>query len=62
MLLSYALASLTVFLLVVALWQGLVGRVDTDPVDRRAALRTSGAFAGAALVTGVGAGVVRLLA
>lgn len=61
MLLAYALASLTVFLLVVALWQLLVGRVDTDPVDRRAALRTARGFAGAAVVTGLAAGVVRLL-
>lgn len=62
MLLSYALASLTVFLLVVALWQGLASRADTDPVDRRAARRTATVFAGVAVLTGLAAGVVRLLA
>lgn len=62
MLLAYALASLTVFLLVVALWQGLAARAETDPVDRRAARRTSAGFALAAVGTGLAALVVRLLA
>jgi len=61
MLLSYALASLTAFLLVVALWQWLAARWGDDPVDAQAALHTSMGFLMGAVVTGVAAVVVRLL-
>lgn len=62
MLLSYALATFTVFLLVIALWQWLAARWGDDPVDARAALHTSGGFLMGAVVTGAAAAVVRLLA
>lgn len=62
MLLAYALASLTVFLLVLALWQGLAWRVETDPTDRALALRASVRFAAAGAVVGAAALAARLLA
>ena len=62
MLLAYSLGSLTVFLLVLALWQALAWRVETDPTDRAAALKASTRFAAAAAVVGAAAIAARLLA
>ena len=61
MLLSYALGTVTVFLLVIVLWQYLAGRWGDDPVDAQAAHRAAGAFLMGAVVTGVAAVVVRLM-
>jgi heme/copper-type cytochrome/quinol oxidase subunit 2 len=59
---SYALTSVTVFLLVFVLWQGLVSHHETDPQEKAAARRSAGLFGVAAVATAVAAVVTRLLA